>query len=136
LRVALSRASPADLTAGRSRDPRGRFRPSPRPPRRRKRRRHPPRRRRLAPEALGEHPAMPLEVLDAVLTLPFVGLRLAQDLRAAALGAAEVGVDVIDVDDEAIDDVRILEPLAGERAGLGVPTRALVCIARMTHEHG
>src|SRR2546426_9520607 len=79
---------------------------------------------------------MALEVFDAVLTLPFVRLRFAQDLRAAALGAPEVRVDVVDVHDEAIDDVRILEPQARERAGLGMPARALVGVARMTHEHG
>src|SRR2546426_5616588 len=78
---------------------------------------------------------MALEVFDAVLTLPFVRLWLAQDLRAATLGASEVRVDVVDVHDEAIDDVWIFEPLARERARLRVAARTLVRVARMTHEH-
>ena len=77
---------------------------------------------------------MPFEVLDAVLALPFVRLGLAQDLRAAALGAAEVRVDVVDHYDDPVDDERSLEPLARKRAGLGMPARALICVARMTHK--
>src|SRR5438309_663645 len=65
----------------------------------------------LAPQALREHPAMPFEILHAVLALPLVRLRLAQDLRAAAFGAPEVRVDIVDHHDDAIDDERSLEPL-------------------------
>ena len=46
----------------------------------------------------------------------------------------EVGVDVADVDDDAVDDERRLEPLPCERAGLGVPARTLIGVARMPHQ--
>src|SRR5438128_10538765 len=47
---------------------------------------------------------MPLEILNAVLTLPFSRLGLAQDLGAGSLRASEVRVDVIDVHDHAVHD--------------------------------
>jgi len=76
-----------------------------------------------------------LEVLDPVLTLPFVRLRLAEDLGSGSLRAAEVRVDVIDVHDDPIDDERRLEPLPREGAGLRVTSGTLVRVGRMTDQN-
>src|SRR5205823_14830742 len=105
---------------------RGRVRAVARPPCSRQRRRHPPRCRRLAPQSLGVHPAMPFEVLHAVLPLPLVRLRLAEDLRATALRATEMSVDIADHHDDTVDEVRSLEPLARQCAGLRVTARSLI----------
>src|SRR5207248_10005431 len=85
------RAPPsAALAAGRGGHPRDRVRAAPRAARRGERRGHPPRDRGLIPKTRPEHPAVSLEVLDPVLALALVALRLAQDLRAAALRSPEV----------------------------------------------
>src|SRR6266567_4031108 len=43
---------------------------------------------------------------------------------------------VVYLHDESVDDERGLEPLPRERAGLCVPARALIRVARMTDENG
>jgi viologen exporter family transport system ATP-binding protein len=68
------------------------------------------------------------------LALPLARLGLAEDLGSPTFGAAEMRVDVIDVDDEPVDDERCLEPLTRERAGLGMPARTLIGVARMTDD--
>jgi hypothetical protein len=40
-------------------------------------------------------------------------------------------VDIVDHHDDPVDDVRRLEPLSCERAGLSVPARALIRVGRV-----
>src|SRR6266550_4429044 len=89
----------------------------------------------LAVRFLGEHPAVSLEILHPVLASALVILRLAEDLRAAPLSAPEMRVDVVDVDDYAIDDVGRLEPLTCQGAGLSVSPRALIRVTWMADQH-
>jgi hypothetical protein len=59
---------------------------------------------RLDDVLLHEHPAVALEVLDAVLALRPILFELGEDLRAAALRGREVRIDVVDEDGDAVDD--------------------------------
>ena len=61
---------------------------------------------------------------------------LGQDGRARLAGLREMGVDVIDVDVRAVDDVGQRQPAAGRFASLGMPRRSLVVGTRLgEHDH-
>src|SRR2546421_1608701 len=61
-------------------------------------------------ELLREHPAMALEVLDAIRPRAVALLRLGQHIRAGAARLLEVRIQVLDPDVHAVDHVRARVP--------------------------
>src|SRR5207302_6858007 len=76
--------------------------------------------------ALHEHPAMALEVFGAVALPVLVSFDLGDDRSPSSLCLREMGIDVVDVDQHAVDDIGHRRPPLCRLAGIAMVTRCLV----------
>jgi len=77
---------------------------------------------------------MSLEILDAVLPLQGVRLEPRDDPRAGCGRGGVMGLQVVDVHDETVDDDRTVEPARRHGAVLGVLARSFVRVVRMADQ--
>jgi hypothetical protein len=79
---------------------------------------------------LHEHPALASEVFGAVALPVLIRFNAADDGSAALLRPREVRVDVVDVDQHAVDDVWDGRPFLSGLTGLSMVPRRLVVRCR------
>src|ERR1700686_3581111 len=86
--------------------------------------------------ALHEHPPVPLEVFSPVALAWTPGLDLRKDGGAGCASTLEMSVHILDVHQNAIDDVWDLRPLRGSLASLSVVSWRLIVRRRSgKHDH-
>jgi hypothetical protein len=81
-------------------------------------------RNRRGSTPLHEHPAMAFNVLGAVTLSVLTGLHPAENGRTMLLRPREMGIDIADVDEHAVDDIRDAVPVARRLAVLAMLARA------------
>src|SRR4030088_1841225 len=83
---------------------------------------------------LHEHPAMAFQVFGAVALPILTRFDAADDGSPVLLRPREVGIDIVDVDQHAVDDVRNRGPFLGRLAALSVVARRLI-VGRWSGQH-